>query len=159
MLFMNLAGLPRAMWAGIACMSVCLPFTKDCEQRAVPRGLYNIIGCAVFLVLYLLLPENMYPYIGMIGGIGVGYSASYPWQTVFNTFGALSIATTLFGLPYACLLYTSRSQRRHCIVKSCLMHGDHIHVPLADDQIFLSRRTRHIQSVQISALIKDLRLR
>ena len=58
MLFMNLAGLPRAMWAGIACMSVCLPFTKDCAQRAVPRGLYNIIGCAVFLVLYLLLPEN-----------------------------------------------------------------------------------------------------
>ena len=104
MLFMNLAGLPRAMWAGIACMSVCLPFTKDCEQRAVPRGLYNIIGCAVFLVLYLLLPENMYPYIGMIGGIGVGYSASYPWQTVFNTFGALSIATTLFGLPYALAL-------------------------------------------------------
>ena len=104
MLFMNLAGLPRAMWAGIACMSVCLPFTKDCERRAVPRGLYNIIGCAVFLVLYLLLPENMYPYIGMIGGIGVGYSASYPWQTVFNTFGALSIATTLFGLPYALAL-------------------------------------------------------
>ena len=29
MLFMNLLGLPRAMWAGIACMSVCLPFTKD----------------------------------------------------------------------------------------------------------------------------------
>ena len=104
MLFMNLAGLPRAMWAGIACMSVCLPFTKDCEQRAVPRGLYNIIGCTVFLVLYLLLPENMYPYIGMIGGIGVGYSAGYPWQTVFNTFGALSIATTLFGLPYALAL-------------------------------------------------------
>ena len=104
MLFMNLAGLPRAMWAGIACMSVCLPFTKDCEQRAVPRGLYNIIGCTVFLVLYLLLPENMYPYIGMIGGIGVGYSESYPWQTVFNTFGALSIATTLFGLPYALAL-------------------------------------------------------
>ena len=104
MLFMNLLGLPRAMWAGIACMSVCLPFTKDCEQRAVPRGLYNIIGCAVFLVLYFLLPESMYPYIGMIGGIGVGYSASYPWQTVFNTFGALSIATTLFGLPYALVL-------------------------------------------------------
>ena len=85
-------------------MSVCLPFTKDCEQRAVPRGLYNIIGCAVFLVLYFLLPESMYPYIGMIGGIGVGYSASYPWQTVFNTFGALYIAENLFGLKNAIIL-------------------------------------------------------
>ena len=39
----------------------------------------------------------MYPYIGIIGGIGVGYSAGYAWQTVFNTFGALSIASGLFG--------------------------------------------------------------
>lgn len=46
----------------------------------------------------------MYPYIGMIGGIGVGYSAGYSWQTVFNTFGALSIAAELFGLKYAVLL-------------------------------------------------------
>ncbi len=39
-----------------------------------------------FIVLYLVLPKSMYPYIGMIGGIGVGYSAGYPWQTAFNTF-------------------------------------------------------------------------
>ena len=78
MLFMNLLGLPRAMWAGIACMSVCLPFTEDC----IP----------------------MYPYIGMIGGIGVGYSAGYPWQTAFNTFGALSIAAGIFGMPAAIAL-------------------------------------------------------
>ena len=81
MLFMNLLGLPRAMWAGIACMSVCL-----------------------FIVLYLILPKSMYPYIGMIGGIGVGYSAGYAWQTAFNTFGALSIAAGLFGMPAAVAL-------------------------------------------------------
>ena len=43
-------------------------------------------------------------YIGMIGGIGVGYSAGYAWQTVFNTFGALSIAAGLFGMPAAVAL-------------------------------------------------------
>ena len=43
----------------------------------------------------------MYPYIGMIGWIGVGYSAGYAWQTVFNTFGALAIATELYGLKGA----------------------------------------------------------
>ena len=44
--------------------------------------------------------------IGIIGGIGVGYSAGYKWQTVFNTFGALAIAASLFGLPMALLLRT-----------------------------------------------------
>ena len=104
MLIMNLLGLPRAMWAGIACMSVCLPFTDDCVARSGKRWQFNIIGCLLFIVLYLVLPESMYPYIGMIGGIGVGYSAGYAWQTAFNTFGALSIAAGLFGMPAAVAL-------------------------------------------------------
>ena len=102
MLGMNLLGLPRAMW--IACMSVCLPFTEDCVARSGKRWQFNIVGCVFFIVLYLILPESMYPYIGMIGGIGVGYSAGYAWQTVFNTFGALSIASGLFGMPMAVAL-------------------------------------------------------
>ena len=102
--FMNLLGLPRAMWAGIACMSVCLPFTEDCVPRSVSRGMFNVVGCLLFIVLYLILPKSMYPYIGMIGGIGVGYSAGYPWQTAFNTFGALSIAAGIFGMPEAVAL-------------------------------------------------------
>ena len=104
MLIMSLLGLPRAMWAGIACMSVCLPFTDDCMGRAEKRGLFNIVGSLIFVALYLVLPESMYPYIGMIGGIGVGYSAGYAWQTAFNTFGALSIAAGLFGLQNAVIL-------------------------------------------------------
>ena len=104
MLIVSLLGLPRAMWAGIACMSVCLPFTDDCMGRAEKRGLFNIVGSLIFVALYLVLPESMYPYIGMIGGIGVGYSAGYAWQTAFNTFGALSIAAGLFGLQNAVIL-------------------------------------------------------
>ena len=104
MLIVSLLGLPRAMWAGIACMSVCLPFTEDGKMRAVDRGVFNIAGCALFLVLYLILPESGRSMIGIIGGIGVGYYAGYKWQTVFNTFGALAIAASLFGLPMALLL-------------------------------------------------------
>lgn len=106
MMFMELLGLPRAMWAGIACMSVCLPFTKDCTERSGQRWMFNVVGCALFIVLYKILPESAYPYIGMIGGIGVGYSAGYRWQTAFNTFGALSIAAGLFGMPEAVALRT-----------------------------------------------------
>ena len=104
MLIVSLLGLPRAMWAGIACMSVCLPFTEDGKMRAVDRGVFNMVGCALFLILYLILPESGRSMIGIIGGIGVGYSAGYKWQTVFNTFGALAIAASLFGLPMALLL-------------------------------------------------------
>ena len=72
------------MWAGIACMSVCLPFQKDLVKRAHIRWIYNILGCMIFLVIYAVLPKELHPMIGLLGGIGVGYSAGYPWQTVFN---------------------------------------------------------------------------
>ena len=63
-----------------------------------------VVSSAMLFMSLLGLPESMYPYIGMIGGIGVGYSAGYAWQTAFNTFGALSIASGLFGMPYAVAL-------------------------------------------------------
>ena len=51
------------------------------------------------------------------------------------------------------------SKRRHCIGKASLMHGDHIHISLTEDQIILPGGPGHIQPVKIPALIKDLRLR
>lgn len=38
LLIVSLLGWPRAMWAGIACMSVCLPFHEDSVERAKRRG-------------------------------------------------------------------------------------------------------------------------
>ena len=54
-----------------------------------------------FTVLYFLLPSAIYAYIGILGGIGVGFSAQYGWQAVFNTFGALAIAAETYGLQGA----------------------------------------------------------
>ena len=127
MLFMNLLGLPRAMWAGIACMSVCLPFTEDGKMRAVDRGVFNMVGCALFLILYLILPESGRSMIGIIGGIGVGYSAGYKWQTVFNTFGALAIAASLFGLPMALLLRTGINVTASLYTVVCNVVYDKLH--------------------------------
>lgn len=104
LLIASLLGLPRAMWAGIACMSVCLPFEKDMVKRAKERGVFNLVGSLIFLGLYLILPADLHSMLGLIGGIGVGYSARYPWQTVFNTFGALSIASGEFGIAGAVIL-------------------------------------------------------
>lgn len=97
----ELSGMPRAMWAGIAAMSAILPAMEDMRYRVRWRIAGNIAGVCCFLALYFLLPSSIYAYIGVIGGIGVGFSAKYGWQAVFNTFGALAIATSAYGLKSA----------------------------------------------------------
>ena len=77
--FAGLFGLPRAMWAGIAAMSVLVPFHADMKGRIKGRIPGNILGGLTFIVLYLVLPESMYSLIGILGGIGVGLSATYGW--------------------------------------------------------------------------------
>ena len=93
--------MPRAMGAGIAAMSAILPFMEDMQYRVKKRIVGNIAGVICFTVLYFLLPPSIYAYIGIIGGIGVGLSAQYGWQAVFNTFGALAIAAESYGLKGA----------------------------------------------------------
>ena len=39
--------------------------------------------------------------MGIIGGIMVGFSSTYQWQTVFNCFGALSTSIPILGLEEA----------------------------------------------------------
>lgn len=97
----QLCNMPRAMWAGIAAMSAILPFMEDMQYRVRKRIVGNIAGVICFTVLYFLLPPSIYAYIGIIGGIGVGLSAQYGWQAVFNTFGALAIAAESYGLKGA----------------------------------------------------------
>ena len=95
--------IPRTMWIGIAAMSVLMPFRDDLKGRVKGRIPGNIIGGVVFLALYLLFSPSILPYIGIIGGVGVGLSASYKWQAVFNSLGAMAIATAILGLPGAIL--------------------------------------------------------
>ena len=51
------------------------------------------------LTVYCLLPGSLLPYLGIFGGIGVGLSATYGWQAVFNSLGAMSIMVGTLGLP------------------------------------------------------------
>lgn len=97
----ELLHLPRSMWAGIAAMSVILPFEKDAKGRTKGRIPGNLLGGIVFLALYIMLPPSFLSYAGIIGGIGVGLSATYGWQCLFNSFGAMAVATGLIGLEGA----------------------------------------------------------
>lgn len=94
-------GLPRGMWAGIAIMSVMVPFEKDVKERIKGRIPGNLVGGLLFSLLFLLLPKGFLPYLGMLGGIGVGFSATYGWQSVFNSLGAMSVAAGILGFPGA----------------------------------------------------------
>ncbi|WP_455715520.1 FUSC family protein [Anaerosporobacter sp.] len=91
----------RIVWVGIAAMSVLVPYRKNIKERLKQRICGNILGIIIFFVIYNCFPSYLYNNIGIIGGIGVGLSATYGWQTVFNSFGALAIGTNLFGFPEA----------------------------------------------------------
>ena len=94
-------GIHRAMWGAIAAMSIITPDLHLIKSRAIGRIVGNIAGILVFSLLYYTLPPSIYTYIGVLGGIGVGLSATYAFQAIFNTFGALAIATTSFGFYHA----------------------------------------------------------
>lgn len=100
----SLFDVQRVMWIGIACMSIMAPLVKDCAYREIRRAPFNAIGCILFVGLYHLLPKELLPFLGILGGIGVGFSASYSFQNIFNTLGALMVAADIFGLYHAVLL-------------------------------------------------------
>ena len=104
LLIADLLEIPRAMWIGIAAMSVLHPSHEQLEQRVRFRAPGNVLGGIFFLLIYTFLPGDVCSYVGIIGGIGVGLSASYGWQTVFNSFGGLALAVPLFGAYGAVLL-------------------------------------------------------
>lgn len=99
--FAELINLPRAMWAGIAAMSILVPHTEIQKEKVKGRILGNILGAFLVCLIYTYCPDSIYNNIGIIGGIGVGLSATYGFQSVFNTFGAISIAATFLGFPAA----------------------------------------------------------
>lgn len=93
----GLLGFPRTMWVGIAAMSVIQPFHSDMNHRVTGRIWGNVLGGILFAVLYHIVPESYYFTFGIIGGVGVGLSASYGWQAVFNSLGAMTIAAEFLG--------------------------------------------------------------
>ena len=94
--------MPRAMWAGIAAMSAIVPFMEDMQYRVRKRIIGNVAGVICFVALYYLLPPSIYAYIGIIGGIGVGFfSKNMDGRQYLIRFGALANAAQTYGLKGA----------------------------------------------------------
>lgn len=104
MFLAQLFHFPRIMWIGFAAMSVLQPFSNDVKQRAKHRIPGTLGGSLLFFILCMILPEQYYSFIGILGGFCLGFCATYGWQTVFNAFGALSTVVGLYGVTGAVFL-------------------------------------------------------
>lgn len=87
----------RAMWLGFAGMSALLPQQGPLARRAVKRLLGVVLGSVAFAGCVVLLPSQLIFILAPLTGFLLGLTPSYFWASVFNCFGALTIAQGLFG--------------------------------------------------------------
>ena len=111
MLIAGLLGIPRAMWIGIAVMSIMQPSREGVKQRVRLRAPGNILGGALFLILYTVLPGDVCSYIGIIGGIG-----------------AVSYTHLLCSSEYRLRGKLIRLRARHPRLYAAVSHGFYKHV-------------------------------
>ncbi|WP_318766426.1 FUSC family protein [Lactiplantibacillus carotarum] len=98
----QLLHVPRVMWLGFACMSLLLPTSYQLRTRAVYRLSGVVIGSLLFSACVYVLPQPLVSILAPLAGFGLGLTPSYLLASIFNCFGALSVAHTLFGpLPAA----------------------------------------------------------
>lgn len=97
----EMLGFSRVMWIGLAALSIVQPTKKEQFWRAKNRFIGVVAGVLLFIVMIHFLPASILGGVGIIGGICVGFSTHYGWQSAFNCFGALSIAAALLGLDGA----------------------------------------------------------
>lgn len=102
----GLLHLERFMWAGFACSSLLSVYSdrSSVQKRAWHRISGVITGSLLFFVVYHVTPETLRPVLGIVGGICLGFCAEYRYKTVLNCFGALSTASSLYGIGGAVAL-------------------------------------------------------
>ena len=91
----------RLMWAGFAFSSIVSSYglmSIGFKERAVDRIIGSLIGCALFIGISQFIP---FVWVGILGGLALGICSTYRYKTIFNCFGALTIAASLFGVPGA----------------------------------------------------------
>lgn len=93
----ELLSIPRVMWIGFAALSVTQIAEQERKTKAKYRFIGVLVGAPLVLILLHHLPAEICGFIGVLGGLGVGFSAHYGWQTIFNCFGAVYMATAVLG--------------------------------------------------------------
>lgn len=99
-------GIERFMWMGFACASLLCeyPYSDDVSVRFRHRIIGVLSGSAMFFIIFCLTPDFLHPLLGPLGGLCLGFCTDYRWKTALNCFGALMLATGIYGLHGAVLL-------------------------------------------------------
>ncbi len=96
--------MERFVWAGFACSSLLSTYPVRVKERLWERVSGVVLGSALFGIVAVLIPASWLFLLGPISGLCLGLCATYRYKTVFNCFGALSLATTIYGLGGSILL-------------------------------------------------------
>lgn len=99
-------GVERFMWMGFACASLLseYPYRGNTFTRFWQRIVGAVAGSCAFFLFYLIMPEALHPLMGPLGGLCLGFCTDYRYKTAMNCFGALMLATGIYGLHGAVIL-------------------------------------------------------
>lgn len=101
-LFGDIFSIRRFMWVGIAFSSLISIYEQtDIKQRLLDRIIGVVAGSILFFILAIVIPPTA---LGIIGGVSLGLCTTYRFKNIFNCFGALSLAATIYGVPSASIL-------------------------------------------------------
>lgn len=100
-LFARTISLERFMWAGFACSSLFTCYPLHMKDRVFQRFSGICIGSIAFLLISTILPASFFSLFGPVAGLCLGLTSSYRNKTIFNCFGALLTASSLYGIQSA----------------------------------------------------------
>lgn len=112
LLFGNIIHIERVMWAGFACASLlscysvasCEEQISEAKSKFVNRIIGVVIGSSLFALFFSIVPEEFQWVFGPLGGICLGFCTKYRYKTAMNCFGALLLATSIYGLHDSVIL-------------------------------------------------------
>lgn len=100
LLISSLLDWDKPVWAGISTMSVMMPVQAQIKKCLKDRVVWNVSCCAFFLVLYALIPIESYDVFSILSGMGLGFTASFLWESILSTVLA-AFAMPAYELPVA----------------------------------------------------------
>lgn len=103
----EMIGIDRLMWAGFACSSVMCGYfgnIKSLHKKAIDRIIGVVIGTLLFFVIYPFMPSAGAVMLGPISGFCLGFCGEYRTKTIFNCFGALLVATQIYGMESSLIM-------------------------------------------------------
>lgn len=98
--------IPRFMWMGFACASLLseYPYSSKTLPRFRQRIIGALAGSGLFFIIYQITPGSFHSLMGPLGGLCLGFCTDYRYKTAMNCFGALMLATNIYGVQGAVFL-------------------------------------------------------